>query len=70
MARLQAVIFVLDEVQMLDQEVAPARPVAEQGAHLGERRLVDLAALGMTAAAAPAVGRLRDWFAAAWAGRT
>ena len=38
---------VLDQVQMLDQQVAPARPVAEQRAHLVERRILELAALGL-----------------------
>ena len=31
-------VAVLDEMQMLDQQIAPARPVAEQRAHLVERR--------------------------------
>ena len=40
------VIFVLDEVQMLDQEVAPPRPVAEQKRDLFSGLGIDLAALG------------------------
>jgi hypothetical protein len=38
-------VVVLDQMQMLDQQIAPARPVAEQRAHLVERRRIDLAAL-------------------------
>ena len=45
-------VFVLDQVQVLDQEIAPARPVAQQRAHLLERRRVDLAALGRLRGAA------------------
>jgi hypothetical protein len=37
---------VLDLVEMLDQEVAPPRGVAEQGTHLGERLRVDPPSLG------------------------
>ena len=40
------VIFVLDQMQVLDQEIAPARPVAEQGLDLVRRGRIDLAALG------------------------
>ena len=36
---------VLDQVQVLDQQIAPPRPVAEQRAHLVERLRIDLAAL-------------------------
>ena len=32
---------------MLDQQVALARPPAEQGLHLAQRRRVELSALGM-----------------------
>jgi hypothetical protein len=32
-------------MQMLDQEITPPRPVAEQGAHLRDRLHVELAAL-------------------------
>ena len=42
----QMAVMVLDQMQMLDQQIAPARPVGEQRAHLVERRGVDLAALG------------------------
>ena len=37
---------VLDLVEMLDQEVAPPRRVAEQGAHVGERLRIDAPPLG------------------------
>src|ERR1041384_1520242 len=36
---------ILDEMQMLDQQIAPTRLFAEQRAHLVARRHVDLAAL-------------------------
>ena len=49
-------VAVLDEMQMLDQQIAPARPVAEQRAHLVERRRVDLAALRRLRRAALASG--------------
>ena len=39
-------IFVLDEMQMLDQEVAPPRPVTEQQLDLVRRSGIDLASLG------------------------
>ena len=51
MRRRQMAVAVLDQVEMLDQEIAPARPLAEQGAHLLERRILELAALRMTAVA-------------------
>jgi hypothetical protein len=38
--------LVLDEMQMLDQEIAPARPVAEQRLNFVKRLGIDLAALG------------------------
>ena len=38
-------VAVLDQMQVLDQQIAPARLVAEQRAHLVERRRIDLAAL-------------------------
>ena len=61
-------VLVLDEMQVLDQQVAPARPVAEQRLHLVQRLRIDLAALGRAArplAAAPscplrAAGRILD----------
>ena len=39
-------IVVLDQVQMLDQEIAPPRPVAEQKRNLFSGLGIDLAALG------------------------
>ena len=38
-------VRILDPVQELDQEVAPARRVAEQRAHFGQRLRIDLAPL-------------------------
>ncbi len=52
MRRRQMAVAVLDQMQMLDQEVAPARPIAQQGAHLVARARIDLAALGGAAGAA------------------
>ena len=43
----EVAVAVLDQMQMLDQQIAPARPVAEQRAHLDQRPLLDLAPLGM-----------------------
>ena len=37
-------VFVLDQMQMLDQQIAPARLVAEQRADFVERLRIDLAA--------------------------
>ncbi len=42
----QMAVMVLDQMQMLDQQVAPARAVGEQRAHFVERLRVDLAAFG------------------------
>ena len=46
MRRGDLVILVLDQVQMLDQEIAPPRPVAEQQLDLVRGGRIDLAALG------------------------
>jgi hypothetical protein len=46
MGRRQVPVTVLDEMEMLDQEIAPARPIAQKGADLGKRLGVDLAAFG------------------------
>ena len=47
-------VFVLDEMQMLDQEVAPAWPLTEQRPNILQRLRVDLAASrGLPRAAAP-----------------
>jgi hypothetical protein len=68
-------MLVLDQVQMLDQQVALARPVAEQGLHLAQSRRVELPALGvghgLAAAgagmeAALAVGRRRCGSSGRW----
>src|SRR5205085_8256729 len=42
-------VAVLDQVQMLDQEIAPALALAQQRAHLGQRLRLDLPALGRLA---------------------
>ena len=49
-------VMILDQMQMLDQQIAPARPVGEQRAHLLERRRIDLAALGRARRPAAAAG--------------
>ena len=49
-------VVVLDEVQMLDQQIAPAIALVQQRPDLRERRRVDLPALGSTRRAAPACG--------------
>ena len=47
MARVQAAEMVLQQMQVLDQQVAPALAVAEQRLNLGERCRIDLPALRM-----------------------
>ena len=47
-------VVILDQMQMLDQQIALARPVGEQRAHLIQRGGIDLAALGRTRALAAA----------------
>ena len=47
-------VAVLDQVQVLDQQVAPALALTQQRAHLVERARVDLAPLRRPARAAPA----------------
>ena len=56
-------VAILDEMQMLDQQIAPARLVAEQRAHLVEGRRIDLAALRRAARAVlfPARAAVVDW---------
>ena len=51
MARLQAAELVLNQVQVLDQEIAAPLSVAEQRTNLGERRVIDDAAFRPTLAA-------------------
>src|SRR5690348_10621156 len=41
-------------MEMLDEEVAPARAAAKKGAHLLERTRIDLTALGCARRSAPA----------------
>ncbi|MCY1366909.1 hypothetical protein D9M69_538190 [compost metagenome] len=55
----QAAVRVVERVQVFDQLVAPVRPVADQGAHLGARRVVGLAALEL--ATAPELGTQGIW---------
>ncbi len=52
------VVGVLDQVQMLDQQVAPPRPVAEQKRNLFSGLRVDLAALGGRFGAPPPLARM------------
>ena len=54
MAGVQAAVVVLQQMQVLDQEVAPARAVAEERAHLVERLRIDLPPLRRFARLAPA----------------
>jgi hypothetical protein len=48
-------VAILDEVEMLDQQVAPARPIAQERLHLVEGAGVDLAALGGAGRTPPAL---------------
>jgi len=50
---VQAAEFVLDQVEVLDQQVALARRGAEQRLHLVESGGIDLPAFGKIAALAP-----------------
>ena len=52
-ARVQAAVMVLQQMQVLDQQVPSAFPVAEQRLHLGQRLGLDLAALRLVAPAPP-----------------
>ena len=54
---MQTAEMVLQQMQMLDQQVAPPLAVAEQGLHLGERRRIDLPALRRDPARAAAPSR-------------
>src|SRR5437763_7463051 len=58
MCRRQMSVVVLDQMQMLDEEVAPERPISEQGSHFRERRGINLAALRGAARPPLATGRL------------
>ena len=46
MPGMQRAVFVLQQVQRLDQHVAPAGHLAQQGGHLGQRLFLDLPPLG------------------------
>jgi hypothetical protein len=56
----QMAVMVLDEMQMLDQEIAPARPIDEERLDVGSRLRIDLPALRRprrpASARAPALG--------------
>ena len=47
MARRQAAIFVLDKMQMLDQEISPPRPVPQKGLNLAMGVGIQLPSFGM-----------------------
>ncbi len=53
MPGMEAAVMVLQQMQVLDQEVAAALALAEQRRHFGERGRVDLAALRMIRPAPP-----------------
>ena len=53
-AGIEAAEMVLQQVEMLDQQVAPPLALAEQRAHLIERLRIDLPALRRTRRTAPA----------------
>jgi hypothetical protein len=55
--RRQVTVTVLDEMEMLDQEIAPARPRVEKRSHLRQRLRIDLAALGGTPGPPAIAGR-------------
>jgi hypothetical protein len=42
-------VLVLDKMQMLDQQIAAARPICKQRLHIGQSGRVNLTALGRTA---------------------
>src|SRR5579864_1378533 len=54
MARMQAPVLILQQVQVLDQQVAAALAIAEQRPHLVQRLRLDLPAFRMVEAASPA----------------
>ena len=58
MRRRDLVIFVLDQMQIFDQEVAPPRPVAEQLLDLVRGGRIDLAALGRGLGSLPSLARM------------
>jgi hypothetical protein len=52
-------ISVLNQMQMLDEQIAPSLAVAKQRAHLVKRAGIDLAALGRARGPAPAATGFR-----------
>ena len=54
----EAAVAVLDQMQVLDQKVAPALALAQQRAHLLERARIDLAPLRRSGRLAPPAARL------------
>ena len=58
MARMQAAEMVLQQMQVLDQEIAPPLTIAEQRLHLGESRWIDLPALGVIGTSPPSRARM------------
>ncbi len=50
-------VLILDEMKMLDQQIAPARPVGEQRPDFDQRLRIDLASLGRARRAASAGAR-------------
>jgi hypothetical protein len=54
-------IGVLDQVQVLNQEITPARPVAEQSGDLFRSNMVDLASLGGRLGAPPPLSGVFEW---------
>jgi hypothetical protein len=57
-ARVQAAVTVLQQVQEFDQQVAAPFPVTEQRLHLLQSLRLDLPALGMIESAPPARARV------------
>jgi hypothetical protein len=53
MARRQTAIFVLDQMQELDEQIAPARLVAEKSPDVLQGTVVERPTLGASIAAAP-----------------
>src|SRR4029077_1692447 len=50
----QVSVLILNEVQMLDQEIAPARPFGQERTHFYQRLRIDLTALWRARRATPA----------------
>ncbi len=58
MARVEAAEMVLQQVQVLDQQIAPSLAGAKQGLHLGQSRRIDLPALRVVEPAPPSGARM------------